>query len=161
MRRFWLASPETRREANVSVFRDIAQIHDEMSRLFDDFAAGVFPTARAVQAPVVPRMDLYRKDGKIFLEMEIPGIDPKDVDLKVYPDRVVLRAERKEEKKEESERFFRLERSHGSFFREIPMPVEVDPEASEAKIRNGLLSLVLPEKQAVEEGRKLEIKEEA
>jgi HSP20 family protein len=161
MRRFWLASPETRREANVSVFRDIAQIHDEMSRLFDDFAAGVFPTARAVQAPVVPRMDLYRKDGKIFLEMEIPGIDPKDVDLKVYPDRVVLKAERKEEKKEESERFFRLERSHGSFFREIPMPVEVDPEASEAKIRNGLLSLVLPEKQAVEEGRKLEIKEEA
>lgn len=160
MRRFWLASPETRRESNLSVFRDIAQIHDEMSRLFDDFAAGVIPAARAVPAPVVPKMDLYRKDGKIFLEMEIPGIDPKDVDLKVYPDRVVLKAERKEEKKEESERFFRLERSHGSCYREIPMPVEVDPEASEAKIRNGLLSMVLPEKQNVEEGRKLEIKEE-
>jgi len=160
MRRFWLASPETRREANLSVFRDIAQIHDEMSHLFDDFAAGVLPTARAVQAPVVPKMDLYRKDGKIFLEMEIPGIDPKDVDLKVYPDRVVLKAERKEEKQEESERFFRLERSHGSCYREIPMPVEVDPETSEAKIRNGLLALVLPEKQKVEDGRKLEIKEE-
>ncbi len=91
MRRFWLANPETRREAaNLSVFRDIAQIHDEMSRLFDDFAAGVIPAARAVQAPVVPKMDLYRKDGKIFLEME--SLDrPKDVDLKVYPDRVVLR----------------------------------------------------------------------
>lgn len=160
MRRFWLASPETRREENLSVFKDIAQIHDEMSRLFDDFAAGVFPTAGVVQAPVVPKMDLYRKDGKIFLEMEIPGIDPKDVDLKVYPDRVVLKAERKEEKKEESERFLRLERSHGSCYREIPMPVEVDPEASEAKIRNGLLALVLPEKQKVEDGRKLEIKEE-
>jgi len=72
----------------------------------------------------------------------------------------VLKAERKEEKKEESERFFRLERSHGSCYREIPMPVEVDPEGSEAKIRNGVLSLVLPEKQSVEEGRKLEIKEE-
>ena len=160
MRRFWLASPDTRREGNVSVFRDIAQIHDEMSRLFDDFATGVFPTGRAAQAPVTPRMDLYRKDGKIFLEMELPGIDPKDVDLKVYPDRVVLKADRKEEKKEESERFFRLERSHGSIYREVPMPVEVDAEASGAKIRNGLLSLVLPEKQTVEEGRKLEIKEE-
>lgn len=160
MRRFWLASPDTRREGNLSVFRDIAQIHDEMSRLFDDFAAGVLPTARPAQGTVAPRMDLYRKDGKIFLEMEIPGIDPKDVDLKVYPDRVVLKAERNEESKEESERFFRLERSHGSCYREIPMPVEVDPEVAEAKIRNGLLSLVLPEKQKVEDGRKLEIKQE-
>lgn len=160
MRRFWLASPDTRREGNLSVFRDIAQIHDEMSRLFDDFATGILPAGRAAQGTAVPRVDLYRKDGKIFLEMEIPGIDPKDVDLKVYPDRVVMKAERKEEKKEESERSFRLERSHGSCYREVLMPVEIDPQAAEARIKNGLLSLVLPEKQVVDEGRKLEIKEE-
>ena len=160
MRRFWLASPDTRREGNLSVFRDIAQIHDEMSRLFDDFATGIFPAGRAAQGTAVPRVDLYRKDGKIFLEMEIPGIDPKDVDLKVYPDRVVMKAERKEEKKEESERSFRLERSHGSCYREVLMPAEIDPQAAEARIKNGLLSLVLPEKQVVDEGRKLEIKEE-
>ena len=146
MRRFWLAGPGARRDENLSVFRDIAQIHDEMSRLFDEFATGLFPVSRP--------------DGKIHLDMEIPGIDPKEVDLKVYPDRVVFKAERKEEKKEESERFFRIERSRGSFYREIPMPVEIDPEGAEAKIKNGLLSLVLPEKQSVDNGRKLEIKAE-
>ncbi len=160
MRRFWLAGPGARRDENLSVFRDIAQIHDEMSRLFDEFATGLFPVSRPAEELVAPRMDLYRKDGKIHLDMEIPGIDPKEVDLKVYPDRVVFKAERKEEKKEESERFFRIERSRGSFYREIPMPVEIDPEGAEAKIKNGLLSLVLPEKQSVDNGRKLEIKAE-
>jgi HSP20 family protein len=160
MRRFWLSGPGMRREENSSVFRDIAQIHDEMSRLFDDFATGTWPGIRSIDATVAPRMDLYRKDGKIHLEMEIPGIDPKQIDLKVYADRVVFKAERQEEKRDESERFFRIERSRGSFYREIPMPVEIDPEAAEAKFKNGLLCLVLPEKQNVENGRKLEIKEE-
>jgi len=159
MRRFWLAGPGNRREENFSIFRDIAQIHDEMSRLFDDFATGIAPS-REGEAVAVPRMDLYRKDGKIILEMEIPGIDPKDIDLKVYSDRVLFKTERKEEKKEECERVFRLERNRGTYYREIPMPVEVDPEGAEAKIKNGLLSLVLPEKLKVENGRKLEIKEE-
>ena len=160
MRRFWLAGPGARREENLSVFRNIAQIHDEMSRLFDDFATGVLPATRTIEAAIAPRMDLYRKDGKIHLEMEIPGIDPKEIDLKVYADRVVFKAEREEEKKDESERFFRIERSRGSFYREIPMPVEIDPAAAEAKTKNGLLCLVLPEKQNIETGRKLEIKDE-
>lgn len=160
MRRFWLAGPGSRRDENLSVFRDIAQIHDEMSRLFDDFATGILPPSATRETAISPRMDLYRKDGRIHLEMEVPGIDPKEVDLKVYPDRVVMKAERKEEKKEENERFFRLERSRGSYYREIPMPVEIDPETAEAKVKNGVISLVLPEKQAVENGRKLELKEE-
>ena len=159
MRRFWLAGPGNRREENFSIFRDIAQIHDEMSRLFDDFVTGIAPSFEGV-AVAVPRMDLYWKVGKIILEMEMPGIDPKDIDLKVYSDRVLFKTERKEEKKEESERVFRLERNRGTYYREIPMPVEVDPEGAEAKIKNGLLSLVLPEKLKVENGRKLEIKEE-
>jgi len=160
MRRFWLAGPGSRRDENLSVFRDIAQIHDEMSRLFDDFATGILPPSATRETAISPRMDLYRKDGRIHLEMEVPGIDPKEVDLKVYPDRVVMKTERKEEKKEENERFFRLERSRGSYYREIPMPAEIDPETAEAKVKNGVISLVLQEKQVVESGRKLELKEE-
>ncbi len=160
MRRFWLARPAVGGEAPFSVFRDIAQIHDEMSRLFDDFGRGVLPADKATEGMVSPKMDLYRQEGKIVLELEIPGIDPKDVDLKVYPDRVIFRTEKKQGKKEETDQFFRIERRSGSFYREIALPVEVDPDGAEARTKNGLLSLILPEKQEVEEGRKLEIKQE-
>jgi HSP20 family protein len=72
---------------------------------------------------------------------------------------VVLRGERREEGKEEREGFYRTERSYGSFYREIPLPEDVDTSKATATFRDGVLEITMPSSQGEARGRQLEIKD--
>ena len=109
------------------------------------------------------KVDLYRKDGKIFVEAELPGIDTEDVDLHVYSDRLTLSAEKKAESKEEGKdkSYFRSERRWGKVERVVAFPVEADPETAEASFKNGVLTVSVAEKSQDKAHKKLSIKSEA
>ena len=123
---------------------------------FDDSFAGL---SRGFGA----RTDVYRKDGKIFVEAELPGIDTEDVDLHVYSDRLTLSAEKKAESKEEAKdkSYFRSERRWGKVERVVSFPVEADPETAEASFKNGVLTVSVAEKSQDKAHKKLSIKTEA
>ncbi|MDY6400131.1 MAG: Hsp20/alpha crystallin family protein [Synergistales bacterium] len=109
------------------------------------------------------KVDLYRKDGKIFVEAELPGIAPEDVDLHVYSDRLTLSAEKKAEKKEggDDKNYFRSERSWGKVERTISFPAEADPETAKANFKNGVLTIEVAEKSQDRAHKKVSITSEA
>ena len=109
------------------------------------------------------KVDLYRKDGKIFVEAELPGISPENVDLHVYSDRLTLSAEKKSEAKEEDKdkNYFRNERSWGKIERVISFPAEADPETAKANFKNGVLTIEVKEKTEDRAHKKVSITSEA
>ncbi|HRV99769.1 MAG TPA: hypothetical protein P5201_14315, partial [Aminobacteriaceae bacterium] len=82
----------------LNVFPSVDRMMRDMMRVFGDFSSDVGYPADAEKMLAIPRGDFYRKDGKIFAEFEIPGIDPSKVELNVYEDRLELRAEKSDEK---------------------------------------------------------------
>lgn len=142
-----------------------------MMRMFDPDE--VFDTmARSFVAPLFDddnfkgfgaKTDVYRKDGKIFVEAELPGIAPDDVDLHVYGDRLTLSAEKKTESKEEGKdkSYFRSERRWGKVERVVAFPVEADPESAEASFKNGVLTVKVAEKSQDKAHKKVNITAEA
>ena len=130
---------------------------DNFTRGFaQPFFANAFPEFGA-------KTDLYRKDGKIYAEAELPGIDPNDVELHVYSDRLTLSAEKKSEAKEEGDgkSYFRTERRWGKVERVIAFPVEADPESAKAAFKNGVLTVEVAEKRQDKAHKKVEITSEA
>ena len=109
------------------------------------------------------KVDLYRKDGKIFVEAELPGIAPENVDLHVYSDRLTLSAEKKSESKEgdPDKSYFRSERSYGKIERVVSFPVEADPDSAEANFKNGVLTVKVSEKSQDKAHKKVNITSEA
>ncbi|MBQ4470577.1 MAG: Hsp20/alpha crystallin family protein [Synergistaceae bacterium] len=112
------------------------------------------------------KVDVYRKDGKIFAEAELPGINPDDVELHVYSDRLTLSAEKKSEVKEGGDEksdksYFRTERSWGKIERVISFPVEADPESAKAAFKNGVLTIEVNEKSQDKAHKKVSITSEA
>ena len=109
------------------------------------------------------KVDLYRKDGKIFVEAELPGIAPENVDLHVYSDRLTLSAEKKSETKEggDDKNYFRSERSWGKVERIISFPAEADPESAKANFKNGVLTVEIAEKSQDKAHKKVSITSEA
>ena len=109
------------------------------------------------------KLDVYRKDGKIFVEAELPGIAPEDVDLHVYADRLTLSAEKKSETHdgEKDKSYFHSERRWGKIERVVSFPVEADPESAEAGFKNGVLTVSIAEKSQDKAHKKVSIKSEA
>ena len=109
------------------------------------------------------KVDLYRKNGKIFVEAELPGITPENIDLHVYSDRLTLSAEKKSETKEEEKEknYFRTERSWGKIERVISFPAEADPESTKANFKNGVLTVEVAEKRQDTAHKKVSITSEA
>ena len=106
---------------------------------------------------------MYRKDGKIFVEAELPGINPDNVDLHVYSDRLTLSAEKKSEVKEggDDKSYFRSERRYGKIERVLSFPVEADPESAKASFKNGVLTVEISEKSQDKAHKKVSITSEA
>lgn len=91
-----------------------------------------------------PSVDVSETEKNVLVKAELPGLEPKDVDLTIERDTLILRGEKKQESEEKNENYHRVERSYGSFHRSIPLPVKVDAEKVKAKFKNGVLTVTLP-----------------
>jgi HSP20 family protein len=122
-------------------FREIASLQDRMNRLFQDFPAG--RDELTATGAFVPAVDVYENEHAIILKVEVPGIEEKDLDVRMENNTLTIQGERKFEKEEKEENFHRIERRYGSFSRMFTLPNTVDPEKVEAEYKNGILSLRL------------------
>ena len=123
-------------------FRELNVLQDRMNRLFQDFVprggeqdltAGNF----------VPPVDIYEDEQAVTLKVEVPGLDPKDVDVRVENNTLSIQGERKFEKEEKEENFHRIERRYGSFMRSFTLPSSVDTNSVKADYENGVLKIQL------------------
>ena len=131
-------------------FRDLLAIQDRMNRIFDDSFRGMNRPADddwALGGTWAPLVDIYEREGNIELKAELPGIDPKDVDVRVENNVLTLRGERKVDREVNRESYHRVERTYGSFSRSFTLPSVVDTEKIKAEYRDGVLHLTLPKKE--------------
>ncbi len=122
-------------------FRELNLLQDRMNRLFQDYAP------RGEQELTVsnfaPAVDIYEDEHNITVKAELPGIDPKDVDVRVENNTLTIKGERKFEKEEKEENFHRIERRYGNFVRSFILPNTVDTDNVKADYENGVLKIQL------------------
>lgn len=117
-----------------------------LDRFFDeDEMPSVLPNRIRLSFPMVNVKD---KETEIMITADIPGIKEEDLSIEVGDNFVDISGERREEKEEKEEGYFRQEVSFGTFSRRIPLPTEVKPDEAQATIKNGQLYLSIPKKEA-------------
>ncbi len=103
-----------------------------------------------------PAVDVSEADGVVTVKAELPGLDPKDVEITVEDDALVLRGEKKFEDEEKKDDYHRIERSYGSFSRVVPLPGKVREAEAKARFDKGVLTITLP-RDTSEAGKKITI----
>ena len=123
-------------------FRDLVALQNRMNRLFEEQYGGGREESLTTGA-FVPPVDVYEDEHSIQLKLEVPGIDEKDLDIKVENNVLTVSGERKFEKEEKEENFRRVERRYGSFTRTFTLPSTVSTEDINANYENGVLKIRL------------------
>lgn len=90
-----------------------------------------------------PTVDVIEEDDKFLLRADIPGVDPKDIEVSLDNGNLVIRGERKWEKEEKKEGYMRSECSHGMFYRRLALPEAADPDKISAKGKDGVLTVTI------------------
>ena len=101
------------------------------------------PYDRLQKGRLLPSINIINKDKTIVVEAEVPGVKPKDIDLYLSGRRLSIKAERKDEKKEERKDFHRMEISYGSYSRMVELPADVEQSPVDARYKNGVLNIEL------------------
>jgi HSP20 family protein len=130
-------------------FNDLASIQSRMNRIFDEAFRGRSGTEEdwALGGTWAPAVDIFEQNGNIVLRAELPGIDAKDVDIRVENNVLSLRGERKFANEVKREDYHRVERAYGSFSRSFTLPNVVDTEKIKADYKDGVLQVTLPQKE--------------
>jgi HSP20 family protein len=125
-------------------------LQDRMNRIFDEaFRANRSAATEEdyALAAWTPAVDIYEQEGNIVLKAELPGVDPKDVDVRVENNVLTLRGERKVDSDVKKEGFHRVERAYGTFGRSFTLPTVVDTEKIKAEYKDGVLRVTLPKRE--------------
>ena len=131
-------------------FRDLIGLQERMNRLFDESyrgARGDNADEWALGGSWAPAVDIYEQDGNIVMKAELPGVDPKAVDIRLENNTLTLRGERKLDKEVKQDNYHRVERSYGVFSRSFTLPTVVDQGNIKAEYRDGVLQLTLPKRE--------------
>jgi HSP20 family protein len=105
-----------------------------------------------------PRIDVVQQGSELIVRADLPGVNPDDVTVDVNEDGLTIAGERRQERKEERDGVYRIERSYGSFFRVIPLPEGAMTDQANAAFRDGVLEIKMPAPpEQVSRGRRLQI----
>jgi HSP20 family protein len=126
--------------------RDYSTLQDRMNRLFRESHSSEGPEEALTTTGFAPPVDIYEDEHTITLKLEVPGIDEKDIDVRIENNTLTVHGERKIEKDEKEENFRRVERQYGSFTRSFTLPSSVDPGQVSADYTNGVLNIKLAKK---------------
>jgi HSP20 family protein len=131
-------------------FRELSTLQDRINRAFRESYTGQYRDNdrddSLATSSFAPAVDVYEDEHQVTLKIEVPGIDEKDIDVRVEGNTLTVHGERKIEKEEKEENYRRVERQYGSFTRNFTLPTTVDSEKVTATYDKGVLKIVLPKK---------------
>ncbi len=128
-------------------FELLDELQDEMSRFWGDPWPMPFRSFRprwTRPTTWMPRADVFEKNGNIVIKTELPGIKPEDVHVSLEEDNLIIRGESKAEEEVKEEDYYRMERTHGSFYRCLPLPDGIKAEQIRATFSDGVLEITVP-----------------
>jgi len=134
-------------------FREFERMKKEMDRVWDSFFERGPRTGETGEW--FPSLDVAETKNDVVIKAEVPGMDPKDIDISLSNGVLTIKGEKKQEREEKEGDYHLTERSFGAFTRAIQLPTEVQSDKIEASYKNGVLKVTLPKS---EEAKKKEIK---
>jgi len=132
-------------------FQELETLRNQMDQMFDQLAN----VDRDYSTNWKPAVELQDTEDSLILRAEVPGIEGKDLDIRVTREAVAISGEHRYEKKTDERGYFRSEFRYGKFQRVIPLPVPIQNEQVQAEFKNGILTLTLPK---VTEARRTVVK---
>jgi len=156
---------------NGPMWNRIRRMHEEMDRIFDEFfnigGLVALPGSKANLAPAKEQTfsthlaraaaDLYETDKEVIAKFDLPGIDKKDIDIKLTEDRLSVRVEKKAEKEEKGKDFYFMERSYAGFYRSLPLPPYIKATDAKAEYKDGVLTIRIPKDQEKLKSKEIKI----
>ena len=136
-------------------FREFDRMSREMDRLWNSFSEGGLIKRNDEDGVWLPSLDISETKNDLVVKAELPGMDPKDIDISLSNGSLTIKGEKKQEREEKEENYHFIERSYGSFCRSVRLPKEVKHDKVSASFKDGVLKIVLPKS---EEAKKKEIK---
>ena len=144
-------------------FSFVRRFAEEMDNLFEDFNF-----RRDWLAPVFgnelgagiwsPQVEMLQHNGELIVRADLPGLTKDDVKVEVTDNAITIEGERRGEKEEKREGFYRSERSYGKFYRRLPIPEGVNIKDAEATFQNGVLEVKMKtSNREQQKSRRLEI----
>ncbi|MCL6470620.1 MAG: Hsp20/alpha crystallin family protein [Ralstonia sp.] len=157
----------TKQAGGMQPWRAFDNLRQEVARVFDDFDRGfhLFPFHRAALdiAPFwrrewaltsAPAVDVVETDKAYEIKADLPGMEEKDVEVKLVNSGLTIKGEKQEEKEEKQKDYYLHERHFGAFERSFRMPDGVDTDKIQASFKNGVLTVTLPKTDAAQAASK-------
>ena len=125
-------------------FRNVNSLQEQFSRLFDTSFPG--RSSESDLTTWAPAVDIQETENELVLKADLPGIEEKDIDVRIENNTLTIRGERKFEKQVNEDNYLRVERSYGSFSRSFSLPNTINTEAISAEYKNGVLTVQMPKR---------------
>lgn len=138
-------------------FREMMTLRSRVDHLFEN----MFARPRGEWLATIfdyPALDMYESDGKIKVDMPLPGVKPEEVELTISGNTLTVKGERKAKEEVKDEHYYRHEMHYGTFTRTVTLPEMVDVAKPEAAFENGVLMVSFPKLKTIEPKR-IEIKQ--
>ena len=143
-------------------YSPLTELHQTLNRLMEPAWFGNDNSdsfGQMISSVWAPSIDVKDEPGQYVVKADIPGVDPKNIDINLKNGLLTIKGHKETEKKEESKNYVCIERSHGSFCRNINLPDIVDASKINAKSKNGVLEIVIPKSKEAG-SHKIQVKEE-
>jgi HSP20 family protein len=119
-------------------------LRHEMERFFERFADPVWEPFEMAAGDWAPKLDVSETNDAMVVTAEMPGVDPKEIEVALTGDLLTLKGEKEKETVGKEDRYHRVERTYGAFLRSVRLPMAVDGGKVTAAFRNGVLVVTLP-----------------
>jgi HSP20 family protein len=140
---------------NVNPFSLMKQFTEDMDRYFTGVSV---PTSGELEV-WSPTVEVKQVNGKFLVTAELPGLKKENIKIEVTEEALILEGERKYEKEEKGEEYFRSERSYGRFYRSIPLPEGTDLDKAVAEFKDGVLEISVPVAEVKTKRREIPVSE--
>ena len=127
----------------------LLDLRGRINRMFDEVFERPFGLSPFFDRPdfmgdFAPSLDVTETDKEIAISVELPGMEPDDINISIERNTLTISGEKQVDKEEKDKRYYRHERAYGSFYRSIPLPEEVDEDKIDAIFKSGVLQVKLP-----------------
>jgi len=128
-------------------FRGLFNSQDRFNRVLSQAFSQAFGDEESKLGSWAPAVDIFETDENLVVKAELPGVDPKDVEVRVEDSTLYLKGQRKFENEVKDENYHRIERSYGSFTRTFALPGSINADQVAAEYKDGMLTLTLPKRE--------------
>lgn len=132
--------------------RELAGVKDRMNKLFESALARTNFDAEGGIGAWTPLADVYESGESLCFCLELPGVEQKDIEVRLDGDELLVQGERRMDREDDGEQYHRVERSYGKFARRFSLPSHADRSSVSAVFRNGVLRVALGKKDSSPNG---------